>query len=73
MIRHWYALTGRVIRLQNDVTADLINLPIVPVLAKDLDQVASRKIAWNFHATSTSSRTKCRRIGTEAFAGWSKK
>ncbi len=43
------------ISLQDDMTAFLMNLPVAP---KGLDELSPRKIARDFHAASTSSRTK---------------
>ena len=50
----------RRIRLQNDVTADLIDQPIIPMLNEPFDQITPAQIARQFHA-KTSSRTRCSR------------
>jgi hypothetical protein len=39
------------VRLQNNMTADLVNYPVVPVFAEMLDQGAPRKIPRQFYAS----------------------
>lgn len=67
-----YALMGGDIRLQNDMAALLMNLTVAPILAKRLDDLAPGEISREFHAASTSSRTRCRRMERVSFSGWSK-
>jgi len=73
VILHRYPLMGRRFGLENDVTARLVDNPIIPMLAKSLDQRAASEVSRQFHAqASTSSRSKCRRIERGAFSGASK-
>src|ERR1700733_11858161 len=65
-------LMRRRIGLQDDVAAFLMNLAVVPMLAEGLGDLAPREVTRDFHAASTSSRTKCRRIERASFSGWSK-
>ena len=46
-----------------------MNLTILPMLAECLDDIPPGNVARNFHAASTSSRTKCRRIERFNFSG----
>jgi hypothetical protein len=41
--------------LENDVAAYLMDFLVFPVLAEVLDQIFSAQIAWEFHATATTS------------------
>jgi hypothetical protein len=53
------AVGRRMLGLKNDVTANLMDFQIFPALADVFDQVCSAQIAWEFHATaSTSSRIR---------------
>lgn len=70
MRRNSNTMGSWLLSLQNNVTADLVNSLVSPALAEVLDQLFSAQIAWQFHATaSTSSRTRCKRMeagGTES-------
>jgi hypothetical protein len=47
--------------------AYLMDFLVFPALAEMLDQLFSAQIAWEFHATaSTSSRVRCRRMEADA-------
>ena len=53
------AVGRRMLRLKDDVTAYLVDFQLFPALAEVLDQFFSAQIAWEFHATaSTSSRIR---------------
>ncbi len=63
MRRNSNTVGKRLLCLQNDVTANLMDSPVSPALAEVHDKVFFAQIAWQFHATaSTSSRTRCRRM-----------
>ena len=63
---------GRGRRLQNDVTANLMDLGVIPVTAEMVGKFHSAEVAGKLHAmASTSSRTSRRRIA--AGLGLSKK
>ena len=72
VIRYRDALMRGRVRLQNNVTAFLVDLAVLPMLAKNFHDLAPGKVTRNFHAASTSSRTKWRRIERAGFSGWSK-
>ena len=49
--------------LKDNMTAHLMDFHVFPTLAEVPDQFFSAQIAWEFHATaSTSSRIRCRRM-----------
>ncbi len=57
----WYrdALLGRFVRLNNDVTARLMNSPVLPLTAQNSGEPLTRNIPRQLHAMdSTSSRTR---------------
>ena len=61
-------LVRRLLGLQHDVTAYLVNDSVVPVPAKDFHESVAAQVAWNLHRLArTSSRTKWRRM---AEGGW---
>jgi len=63
MRRNRNPVGSRLLSLQNDVTSDLMNSLVSPTLAEVLYQSFTAQVAWQFHATaSTSSRTSRRRI-----------
>ena len=63
MRRNCDTMRGWMLGLQNNVTTNLMDSPVSPAFAEVSDQFFSAQIAWQFHATaSTSSRTRCRRI-----------
>jgi hypothetical protein len=54
------ALAERLQRLNQDVTAFLMNLTVIPSPAKNFDEFLTRQISRKFHRVErTSSRTKC--------------
>ena len=51
-------MLGR-IRFNDDMAADLVNLPVAPTATKRLYELAAAKISRQFHpVASTSSRTR---------------
>ena len=63
MCRNGNPMMAWLFRLQNDVTADLVNSLIFPPPAEVADKFFSAQIPRQFHATaSTSSRTNLSRI-----------
>jgi hypothetical protein len=61
----WYRdpMVRRSVGFQNDMTTDLMNFCVLPLLTEEGDLPLAGDVARNLHATSrTSSRTRCRRI-----------
>ncbi len=57
------AMGSRLLGLQNDVAANLMDSPVSPAFTEMPDQFFSAQIARQPHATaSTSSRTRCSRM-----------
>lgn len=53
------AVGRRMLSLKDDVAAYLMDFQVIPALAEVLDQFISTQIAWELHATaSTSSRIR---------------
>lgn len=67
MLRDWQPLVRGNVRLQDNVTADLMHHAVIPPLAQVFDQIAARQIPGQFHASGQGEAFVANQVETHAF------